>query len=370
MDWKERLRRLNNIAMPKFHALKIKEVRRETDECVTVAFEVPESLKPEYRFTQGQHLTLKTELGGEEVRRSYSICASPYDGVLRVVIKKLEGGRFSTFANEKLRAGDTLDVMTPMGRFFTELNPANEKQYVAFAAGSGITPVLSIMKAVLQREPKSEFTLFYGNRRADTIIFHEEIEGLKNEYMGRLSVHHVLSRELQGSGLFSGRIDAEKCSAFCDKLIDPEEVDEYFLCGPEAMIHDIRDTLTALGVDKSKIHFELFIAGLNGKAQKKKEKEKAQSVEAHIRITLDGNSFEFPLTSGKDTILEAAQKAGAALPFACKGGVCCTCRAKLMEGEVEMDVNYALEPEEVAAGYILTCQSHPKTERVVVDFDS
>ncbi|MCB9048129.1 MAG: phenylacetate-CoA oxygenase/reductase subunit PaaK [Lewinellaceae bacterium] len=356
--------------MPKFHPLKIKEVRHETEECVSVAFEVPEALKPEYRFIQGQHLTLKTELDGEEVRRSYSICASPYDDVLRVAIKKLDGGRFSTFANEKLQAGDTLEVMTPMGRFFTELNPANAKLYVAFAAGSGITPILSIMKAVLQAEPKSEFTLFYGNRRTDTIIFHEEIEGLKNEYMGRLSVHHILSRELQGSELFSGRIDAEKCSAFCSKLIDPKEVDEYFLCGPESMIHDIRDTLTEMGVDKGKIHFELFIAGLNGKTQKKKETAKVQSVNASINITLDGNSFEFPLTSGNDTILEAALKAGANLPFACKGGVCCTCRAKLLEGEVEMDVNYALEPEEVEAGYILTCQSHPKTDRVVVDFDS
>ena len=354
--------------MPKFHSLKVKEVRRETDGCVSVAFEVPESLKPEYRFIQGQHLTLKTELEGEEVRRSYSICASPFDDTLRVAIKKLEGGRFSTFANEKLQKGDSLDVMTPMGRFFTDLNPNNEKHYVAFAAGSGITPILSIMKAVLQREPKSEFTLFYGNQRVDTIIFREEIEGLKNEYMGRLSVFHVLSRELQGSELFSGRIDAEKCSAFCDKLVSPQQVDEYFLCGPESMIHEIRDTLTAMGVDKSKIHFELFIAGLNGKAQKKQKE--SRSVEASIQITLDGNTFEFPLASGSDTIPEAAQKAGASLPFACKGGVCCTCRAKLLEGEVEMDVNYALEPEEVEAGYILTCQSHPKTDRVVVDFDS
>lgn len=356
--------------MPKFHLLKIKEVRRETGQCVSVAFEVPEQLKEEYRFVQGQHLTLKAELDGEEVRRSYSICASPYDDVLRVAIKKLEGGRFSTYANEKLQAGDTLEVMTPMGRFFTELDPANEKHYLAFAAGSGITPILSILKAVLQREPKSEFTLFYGNRKVDTIIFREEIEGLKNEYMGRLSVHHILSRELQGSELFSGHIDAEKLGAFCGRLIDPEEVDEYFICGPEPMIRDIRDTLAALGVDKSKVHFELFIAGLNGKAKQKKEAGKAQSVEATIHITLDGNSFEFPLTSGKDTILEAAHKVGAGLPFACKGGVCATCRAKLLEGEIEMDTNYALEPDELEAGYILTCQSHPKTERVVVDFDS
>lgn len=356
--------------MPQFHSLKIKEVRRETADCVSVAFEVPEALEEEYRFIQGQHLTLKTELDGEEVRRSYSICASPFDGTLRVAIKKLEGGRFSTFANEKLRPGDQLDVMTPMGRFYTELNPAQEKNYVAFAAGSGITPVLSIMKAVLQREPGSEFTLFYGNRRTETIIFLEEIESLKNEYMGRLSVHHILSREHPGSELFAGHIDAEKCRAFCKKLIDPQEVDEFFLCGPELMIHAIRDALMELGVSRKKIHSELFVAGLNGKATQKKKTEEARAVDARIRITLDGNSFEFPLSSGSDTILEAALRAGASLPFACKGGVCCTCRARLLEGEVDMDVNYALEPEEVEAGYILTCQSHPKTDRIVVDFDS
>jgi ring-1,2-phenylacetyl-CoA epoxidase subunit PaaE len=358
--------------MSKFHPLKVKTIRRETADCVSLTFEVPEELREAYRFTQGQHLTLKTELEGEEVRRSYSICANPADEPLRVAIKKLEGGRFSTYATERLREGDTLEVMTPMGRFYTPLHPEQAKRYVAFAAGSGITPVLSIMKAVLQQEPQSEFTLFYGNRRSDSIIFHEEIEGLKNLYLGRLSIYHVLSREDQGSSLFSGRIDGEKCRAFCEKIFDPQEVDEYFLCGPEGMIAEIRQELEAQGVDPRQIHFELFTAAgalkpVSGQTAKAAPGPK---VEALITIKLDDNTFQFPLSSDGDTILDAALRAGADLPFACKGGVCCTCRAKLLEGNVEMEVNYALEPEEVDAGYILTCQSHPTTDRVFVDFDS
>jgi ring-1,2-phenylacetyl-CoA epoxidase subunit PaaE len=357
--------------MPKFHPLKIKAIRRETADCISVTFDVPEELSEAYRFTQGQHLTLKTAIDGEEVRRSYSICANPADEELRVAIKKVEGGRFSTFANEQLQAGDTLEVMTPMGRFFTPLSPDQEKHYAAFAAGSGITPVLSIMKAVLQQEPKSEFTLFYGNRRSDSIIFHEEIEGLKNLYMGRLSVHHVLSREHLGSSLFTGRITGKKCREFCTKLLDPLEVDEYFLCGPEDMIHEIRSELAAQGVNPKKIHFELFTtADSKVRGTSAPKAEQGPKVESIITIKLDDITFEFPLSSDGDTILEAALRAGADLPFACKGGVCCTCRAKLREGSATMDVNYALEPEEVAAGYILACQSHPTTDRVFVDFDS
>lgn len=356
--------------MPKFHTLAIREIRRETPDCVTLAFEVPEALREAYRFTQGQHLTLKATIDGEELRRSYSICASPLEGNLRVAVKKVEGGSFSTFANEKLKVGDSLEVMTPMGRFNTELSPANAKHYVAFAAGSGITPILSIMKAVLEGEAHSNFTLFYGNRGVDSIIFREEIEGLKNIYMGRLSVHHVLSREKLGSPLFSGRIDAEKCRAFCQKLIDPLEVDEFFLCGPQEMTDAIRGVLLEQGAEPGRIHFELFTTGRISSRQPKQPKENAgPAVESRIIIKLDDNTFEFPLASNGDTILDAALKAGAGLPFACKGGVCCTCRAKLLEGEVDMDVNYALEPDEVAAGYILACQSHPKTDKVSLDFD-
>ncbi len=356
--------------MPKFHPLKIREVRPETEECVSIAFEVPKGLQPEYQFLPGQYLTLRTAINGEEVRRSYSICSTPAEG-LRVAVKKVPKGRFSTFANEQLQAGDELEVMPPMGRFTADPDAAQAKQYVAFAAGSGITPIMSIMKTVLEQEPRSTFTLFYGNRMVDSIIFREEIEGLKNEHMGRLRIYHVLSREKLGSPLLSGRITADKCATICDKLIDPAEVDDFYLCGPLPMIEGIRETLEARGISRKKIHFELFNTG-NGPATTSKPKPKAAGpkVEAIVAITLDGTTVEFPLSSDAESLLDGALQAGADLPFACKGGVCSTCRAKLTEGEVEMDVNYALEPDEVAAGYILTCQSHPKTERVAVDFDS
>lgn len=356
--------------MPKFHPLKIREVRPETEECVSIAFEVPEALQPEYAFLPGQYLTLKAEINGEEVRRSYSICSTPAEG-LRVAVKKVPEGRFSTYANETLKAGDELEVMTPMGRFTAELDQAKAKHYVAFAAGSGITPVMSIMKTVLEQEPMSTFTLFYGNRMVDSIIFREEIEGLKNEHMGRLRIYHVLSREKLGSPLLSGRISADKCATICDKLIDTAEADDFYLCGPLPMIEGIREVLEQHGVDRKKIHFELFNTG-NGKAPVPKAKSSADQpkVDAMVAITLDGTTVEFPLASDAESLLDGALKAGADLPFACKGGVCSTCRAKLTEGEVEMDVNYALEPDELAAGYILTCQAHPKTDRVAVDFDS
>ncbi len=355
---------------PKFHTLTVRDVRRETADCVSIALDVPEALRENYEFIPGQYLTLKTEIDGEEVRRSYSICTSPIDNELRVAVKKVEGGRFSTFANEVLAAGDHLDVMTPMGNFHTLLNPDHHKHYVAFAAGSGITPIMSIMKSVLRLEPQSQFTLFYGNRGADSVIFLETIEGLKNEYLGQLRVHHVLSREISDSELLSGRITKDKCNAFFNLLLDVDEVDEFFICGPQEMNEDIRDLLLERGVDRRKVHLELFTTGIAHKGKKRQVRKEAPDIEAQIQITLDGNTFEFPLHAGGDSILDAALKAGADLPFACKGGVCSTCRAKLESGQVDMDVNYALEPDEVEAGYILTCQAHPKTERVAVNFDA
>jgi ring-1,2-phenylacetyl-CoA epoxidase subunit PaaE len=331
--------------MPKFHSLKVQEIRKETDDCVSVAFEVPTDLKKDFEFLSG-----------------------PYEKDLRVAVKKLENGRFSTFANEQLSAGDWVDVMTPTGNFHPNLNPTNEKQYVAFAAGSGITPVISILKSVLSTEPKSHFTLFYGNRYSDSIIFKEQIEALKNLHLGRLSVHHILSQEHIGADLFYGRIDEKKCRTFCNVLIDVENSDEFFLCGPESMIHSVKETLLDLGVDKKRIHFELFTSPV-GKLGKQTKKATPRSVHSKVKITLDGNTFDFDLTSAKDTILDAAHKYGADLPFACKGGVCATCKAKILKGEVEMEINYALEPEEVEAGYVLTCQSHPKTKEVTVSFD-
>ena len=356
--------------MPKFHPLKVKEVRREMADCVSVAFEVPADLAEEYTFAHGQNLTLKTDIQGEEVRRSYSICTSPKDGDLRVAIKKVQGGRFSTFANEQLHAGDTLDVMTPSGAFSTPLDPARRREYVAFAAGSGITPILSILKTVLQSEPQSSFTLFYGNKSVDNIIFLEQLEGLKNLYLDRLSVHYLLSREFPGADLFYGRINADRCGDFCRLLIDPTAVDSYFLCGPEEMIFSVKEKLQSLGVNPKSIHYELFTSPVGSLGVKTPyTPPPAMTVRAKISVIRDGNAFAFELGSDGDTILEGALKAGADLPFACKGGVCATCKAKVLEGHVAMKANYALEPDEVEAGYVLTCQSHPGSDRVSVSYD-
>ena len=355
--------------MPRFHSLRVRDIRQETPECVSVSFEVPDHLSDTFRFTQGQYLTFKALVNGEEVRRNYSICTSPEEEDLRVAVKLVAGGRFSTYANKELKVGDHLEVMPPLGKFFSSLHPEQQKHYVAFAVGSGITPVISIMKTVLAREPGSRVTLFYGNRTIDSIIFREQIEDLKNIYMDRLSVYHILSREHSDSSLFSGRITGEKCQEFCKTLLDVEAVDEFFICGPYAMMEATRQALESKGVDKKKIHIELFAAAEKQGKQVKQAINGKQAIHSLINVTLDGNHFEFPLSSDGETILEAALKGGADLPFACKGGVCSTCKAKLLSGEVTMEVNYALEPEEVEAGYILTCQSHPQTKEVVVDFD-
>lgn len=356
-----------------FYPLVISDIRRETADCVSIAFDLSSGAVPSsgvFSFVQGQHLTLRTRLDGQEVRRAYSICSSPLDGELRVAIKRVPGGLFSSFANEQLAVGDTLEVMPPEGRFYTELDPQLHRNYVAFAAGSGITPVMSILKTVLATEPHSHFTLFYGNKTTDSIIFHEQLEALKNQYLGRLSLHFVLSREHLDSPLFTGRLDGAKCEAYSRWLFDPAVVDAYFLCGPEEMIQEIRDCLLAKGVDRSRIHLELFAAGAAlAAARRRREEDVSAAVLTTVELTLDGKTIQFSLNSRRETLLDAALRHGAELPYACKGGVCCTCRAKLEAGEVEMDVNYALEPEEVAAGFILTCQAHPRTERVVVNFD-
>ncbi len=304
------------------------------------------------------------------MRRSYSICTSPLDGDLRVAIKKAPYGKFSTFALEHLHAGDTLDVMTPSGSFSTPLDPARQKHYVAFAAGSGITPILSILRTVLHTEPGSSFTLFYGNKSVEHIIFREQLEGLKNLYLDRFSVHYILSREFPGAELFYGRIDADRCGDFCRLIIDPLDIDAYFLCGPEEMIFSVKGKLESLGVDPRSIHFELFTSPVGHLAVKTPPKPPLeQSLRSQISVIRDGNSFQFELDSSGDTILEGALKAGADLPFACKGGVCATCKARVMKGEVSMQVNYALEHDEVDSGYVLTCQSHPRSPQVEVSYD-
>ncbi|MGH1336977.1 MAG: 1,2-phenylacetyl-CoA epoxidase subunit PaaE [Aureispira sp.] len=356
---------------PTFHTLTIADVNEETNDCCSIAFDVPTALEEQYQFIQGQYLTLKANIEGEEVRRSYSICSSPNGEELRVAIKQVPNGKFSTFANEQLKKGDQLEVMTPTGKFYTALDATQEKHYVGVAAGSGITPILSILKAVLETEPESRFTLLYGNKNTGSIIFKEEIEALKNVYMSRLTVHYFLSREMLDAPLMNGRIDREKCGDIFTRLLDVKDIDECFSCGPESMIFAVRDTLLEQGLEEEKIHFELFTSPLGklGQDRQRETREEDKGKVTDVTIKLDGKAFQFDLPFDSDNLLDAALKQGADLPFACKGGVCCTCRAKLVEGSVEMEVNYALEQEEVDAGFILTCQAFPTTEKVVVDFD-
>ncbi len=354
-----------------FHPLRIKEIRHETPECVSVLFEIPDQLKNGFQFKQGQSLTMRTNIGNEEVRRTYSICSSPLDSEVRVAIKKVDGGLFSTFANEQLKPGDSLEVMEPVGRFYTDLDPSHKKKYLAFAAGSGITPVLSLIKTTLATEPNSSFTLVYGNRSRGSIIFFEELEGLKNKYLRRFNLVHVLSRERTETPINYGRINIDKLMELA-RIIDYEKQDEIFICGPEEMIFSIKAFLEQKEVDKKKIHFELFTTPGEKKSEVRAQKSERPSTtvkKSKITVKLDGRTFDFDLGYDEDVILDAALKQGADLPYACKGGVCCTCKARLLEGEVDMDVHWGLEEEEVQQGYILTCQSHPKTEKVVVDFD-
>ncbi len=357
--------------MPKFHLLKVKDIRRETKEAVSVAFEVPEDLREDYQFIQGQYLTIRKEIEGEEIRRSYSVCVSPLEKELRVAIKKVYKGRFSTFANDQLKVGDVLDVMTPMGRFYTKIEKGQKKNYACFAGGSGITPVISIIKTVLQTESESRVILFYANKGVDSIIFLEQLEALKNKYLDRLTLHHIFSEEKLESELFNGYITPQKTRDFTKLLFNINEIDEYFVCGPEPMMLAIREGLESLKVASKKIHIELF-APIGKKIKHTAKPEEINfdpTTTSKATIRLDGDSFEMLLDYGGESVLDAALNAGADLPFACKGGVCATCRAKLVEGEVKMDVNYGLEQDEVDAGFILTCQSHPRTDRIVVDFD-
>lgn len=353
---------------PTFHTLKIADIRRETEDTVSIAFEIPAGLNDSYKYKPGQYLTLRTLVNGEDLRRSYSLCSAPFENEWRVAVKRVDEGKFSSFVNSQLKAGDTLEVMTPMGNFTAELDPANAKNYALFAAGSGITPVFSLAKSILREEPSSNVTLFYGNKGFASIIFREEIEALKNEHIDRFRVVHILSRESLGNQIQKGRIDAEKCANLHKAFLDGMPLDSVFVCGPEDMIHAVKDTMLQAGIPASSVHFELF-----GTAPVKREKDLTlpteQTIDSNVRIILDGDIYDLALQSDGDNILDAATKAGADLPFACKGGVCCTCKAKILEGTARMDVNYALEKDEVEAGYILTCQAHPTSEKLTVSFD-
>ncbi|MCB0642940.1 MAG: phenylacetate-CoA oxygenase/reductase subunit PaaK [Phaeodactylibacter sp.] len=357
--------------MAAFYPLKVKAVDKVTSDCSVITFEVSEELAEAFNFKQGQHLTLKAQINEEEVRRSYSLCSSPLEKEWKVAVKKVEDGRFSTYANDALKVGDTVEVMPPSGRFYVDIDPDKQKNYVAFAAGSGITPIISIIKTHLALEPNSTFKLFYVNQAVSTIILREELEGLKNRYLERFEIFHFLTQEQRSVPLFNGRIDREKLDILFKTLIDADSTDDIFLCGPSAMIFLIRDYLEEIGFDKKQIHFELFNSDDLPRNPKARQPRKVDdNVLTEVNIREGGKIFQFNIPKGSDNILDAALKQNADLPFACKGGVCCTCRAKLVEGEVEVLVNYGLEQEEIDEGFILTCQSVPISDKVSVDFDA
>lgn len=360
------------MAAKQFYSLLVSDIRRETDACVSIALQIPEADKADFQFSAGQYVTFKQTINGEELRRSYSICSAPHEAELRVAIKAVEQGRFSNWANTSLNVGDVLDTMPPMGNFVFKPDAAQRRHVVAFAAGSGITPMMSIMKTLLAEEPQSRFTLIYGNQRVGSIIFKEEIEALKNKYTERLQVIHILSREKLETDLHCGRICCEKCDQLFGTLLSLQDVDQYFMCGPEAMILEVKGWLVEQGVSADRVKFELFSSDTAKQQQAAYKAEHAADAGKMSRVTIkvDDRSMEFDLAFGGETILDAALKQGADLPFACKGGVCCTCRAKVVEGTVDMALNYALEPDEVANGFVLTCQAHPTSEHVVIDFDA
>jgi ring-1,2-phenylacetyl-CoA epoxidase subunit PaaE len=353
---------------PRFHRLAVNDLRRETPDAVSLTFAIPKELSGDYSFAPGQYLTLRTTMDGEEIRRSYSICSGPDDGELRIAVKKVDGGAFSNWAADELKAGDELDVMTPTGRFGVVHAPDHARVYVGFAAGSGITPILSIVKGVLAREPDSRFFLFYGNRLTSGMLFLEELEELKDRFMQRFSLFHVISGEEQDIPILHGRLDGAKVKVLLRSLVPAASVDHVFVCGPTGMSEDIEATCRDIGIADDRIHVERFVSEFGGKPRAKKIVPVDAPPKAMAALIIDGKRREVPVAEG-EAILDAALRAGMDLPFACKGGMCSTCRAKLVEGDAEMEVNYSLEPWELKAGFILTCQARPCSEKVVVDYD-
>jgi ring-1,2-phenylacetyl-CoA epoxidase subunit PaaE len=353
---------------PRFHRLAVNDLRRETADAVSLTFTIPKELAENYHFAPGQYLTLRTMLDGEEVRRSYSICSGPDDGELRIAVKKVDGGAFSNWAADELKAGDELDVMTPTGRFGVTPAPDVARTHVGFAAGSGITPILSIVKGVLAREPNSCFFLFYGNRTTEGMLFREALEELKDRFIDRFSVFHVISGEEQDIPILHGRLDGEKVRVLLRSLVPADSIDHVFVCGPIGMSEQIEATCRDVGIAADRIHVERFVSEFGGKPRPKAVIPEAAPPKALAALIIDGKRREVPVADG-EAILDAALRAGVDLPFACKGGMCSTCRAKLVEGKAEMELNYSLEPWELEAGFVLTCQAKPTTDRVVVDYD-
>ncbi len=363
--------------MRDFHRLTVSDVRRETPDAVSIAFAVPEDLRAAFGFEPGQHLTVRADIDGAEVRRTYSICRAPDEGEMRVAIRRQEGGAFSSFASDRLEPGMALDVMPPSGRF-TLPPEEGPRHVVAFAAGSGITPIMAIVRTLLAREPDSRFTLFYGNRATSSILFRDELEDLKDRYLGRFRIFHFLTREPDADvPLFAGRLDGDKVKALATRLVDIADVDAFFLCGPGSMIADARQALKELGIDRKRIRSEHFVpvdgaTGLPLRPAPTPPKANGEAVSAaiaEIEVIRDGARQSFAFPADAPGVIDAALAAGITLPYSCKGGMCCTCRAKVLEGEAEMARNYSLEPWELEEGYVLSCQARPTSAKLVLDYD-
>ncbi|HST36586.1 MAG TPA: 2Fe-2S iron-sulfur cluster-binding protein [Allosphingosinicella sp.] len=354
-----------------FHMLEVAEVVDETNEARSIRFAVPEALRETFKFKPGQHLTLKAEIAGEELRRNYSLCVAPQDGQVTVTVKRIAGGAFSNWANDNLLPGMAIEVMPPHGSFTWEFSPGAANHYVGFAGGSGITPVISLLKTALLTEPESRFTLFYGNRDSSSIIFLEALAQLKNRFMDRLQVHHFLAEEAEEFALFNGMLDRAKCDDILETLIDPAEVAAFFICGPGPMMDAAEEALKARGVASDRIHLERFTADRPPEAmQAQLEAMSREAAGLQMLVTLDGRKRRVAFDAAAGNILDSARAAGLPAPFACKAGVCATCRARVVSGEVEMAARYGLTDEEVAAGYVLTCQSVPKGADVELDYDA
>ena len=354
-----------------FHTLKIAGVRREIDDAISLELEVPPELRDAFRFTAGQHLTVRADIDGEEVRRNYSLCVAPHENEWRVAIKQIAGGAFSSWANRAVKAGDMLDVMPPHGSFTWTFDPARSANYVGFAGGSGITPVLSLLKTALAVEPDSDFTLLYGNRASNSVMFLEELAALKNRFMGRLQIYHFLEDEEEEVELFNGRLDSAKITDVLRSLVDPSTIDAAFICGPGPMMDAAEAGLIAAGVASDNILIERFTVGAMSAEQLAAARALEQKAAGlKVQVTLEGRRRTLTFDADKGSILENARAAGLPAPFACKAGVCATCRAKLVRGEVTMKANYGLSADEVAQGYVLTCQAVPLTDDVALDYDA
>jgi ring-1,2-phenylacetyl-CoA epoxidase subunit PaaE len=357
--------------MSRYHPLRIAEIRRETAESVSLWLDVPAELKNEFSFKPGQYLNCRAMITGEEIRKSYSICSVPEDPYLGIAVKKVHGGKMSTYINSELNPGDAFEVTPPEGKFTLPDTLPDDAMLVFFAAGSGITPVMSQLRYFLEHYPKGQAVLFYSNKSSDTIIFREQLEAMKNENMNRFSIYHILTKEVTGIDIFSGRVDQEKCLVYGRHFFNPAEIHTAFICGPELMIMDVKSSLQQMGLREDQIRFELFGTGA---FYAKREEQATTEINgedkmSRVTIRIDGHETDITLGYRGQAVLDAAMAAGLDIPFSCKGGVCSTCRAQVVEGQVHMDIHYGLEPDEIDAGQVLTCQSHPRSERLILDYD-